>query len=67
MDRFVIRRDSPVTCPTKNESSSRRLNSGKKITKQAKLTDLAGVVVGARTSDNVRAGPSGQPYHRQSR
>ena len=65
MDKFVKRLDKPAI--SHGDSSRKSSASGKRASKQARLTDLSGVVVGVKTSDHVRAGPSGQPYKRQSR
>lgn len=62
MDKFVVKGNRPMPSSSKSSNTSK-----KKVIKQAKLTDLKGVVVGERTSDLVRPGRSGLPYQRQSR
>lgn len=66
MDKFVKKLDKPAISHGNNSSKS-ALSGSKRSTKQARLTDLSGVVVGVKTSDHVRGGASGQPYKRQSR
>ena len=61
MDKFVKKLDRPAICEAKFKKPD------SKTVKQARLTDMSGVVVGVKTSDLVRSRTTGQTYKRQSR
>jgi hypothetical protein len=63
MDKFVKK----INQTEMIENMNKNLTSKLKRVKQARLTEMPGVLVGGKSSDHVKAGPSGQVYKRQSR